>query len=153
RTDVYSLAATLYELITLEPPFRGERRDQILTQILYKEPTSPRKINKKVPVDLETICLKAMEKDPDRRYQTAGQLADDLRRFVNRFAVSARRAGPMRRLVKWTRRRPAVAASLGCLVVTAGAALAFAYRAQRAEQVRLAEQTEAAIRLGDEQNR
>jgi serine/threonine protein kinase len=62
----------------LQPPFTGERRDQVLAQILHKEPKAPRKINKKVPVDLESICLKALDKDPDRRYQRAGQMADDL---------------------------------------------------------------------------
>jgi serine/threonine protein kinase len=66
RTDVYSLGATLYELLTLRPPFTGQRRDQILAQIIHKEPAPPRRRNKQVPRDLETICLKALDKDPDK---------------------------------------------------------------------------------------
>src|SRR5262249_43603465 len=99
RIDIYSLGVTLYELLTLQRPFLGERRDEVIAQIMHKEPKSPRRINRKIQVDLETICLKAMEKDPDRRYQTAGAMAEDLRRYVNRFAISARRAGPMQRLL------------------------------------------------------
>jgi tetratricopeptide (TPR) repeat protein len=134
RTDIYSLGATLYELLTMEPPHQGQSREQVLAQIVHKEPMVPRRIQKKVPVDLETICLKCLEKDPDRRYQTAGELAEDLRRYVNRFAISARRAGPVARLVKWVRRRPALAASLGCLFLAICVAVAFAYQAHRVEE-------------------
>jgi tetratricopeptide (TPR) repeat protein len=142
RTDIYSLGATLYELLTLEPPFKGESREQVLAQIMYKEPKAPRRINKGVPVDLETICLKALEKDPDRRYQTAGQMADDLRRFVDRFAISARRAGPVARGVKWVRRRPALAATCAFALILAVAAAFFAYEANVTEQRRMAEQVQ-----------
>jgi serine/threonine protein kinase len=153
RTDIYSLGATLYELLTLRPPFTGSQRDEVLAQIVHKEPPPPRKVNRRVPVDLETICLKALEKDPDRRYPSAGELAEDLRRYVNRFAIAARRAGPVRRLVKLVRRHPAVAASLGCVLLAFCVAAAFAYRADRAEQRRLTEHREAEARLGEERER
>jgi tetratricopeptide (TPR) repeat protein len=106
-----------------------------------------------VPVDLETICLKALEKDPDRRYQTAGQMAEDLRRYVNRYAIVARRAGPVQRLLKWARRQPAVAASLGCLLIAVAVASAFAYQAHRSDQQRLEEQKQARRELLDEKIR
>jgi serine/threonine protein kinase len=137
RTDVYSLGATLYELLTLRPPFTGKQRDQVLAQIVHKEPRPPRKVNKKVPVDLETICLKALEKDPDRRYQTAGAMAEDLRRYVNRFAIAARRPGPFERLRKWTRRHPGLAAALGGVLLLTLTAGFFAYQAARAERDRI----------------
>src|SRR5262249_8656654 len=140
RTDIYSLGATLYEMLTLRAPFAGSGRDQVLAQVVQKDPRLPRRVNPKVPVDLETICLKALEKDPDRRYQTAGQMADDLRRYVHRFAVTARRPGPLVRLAKWVQRHPALTAAL----VVAGLAVLgtafFAYRATEAEVSRLAQE-------------
>jgi serine/threonine protein kinase len=153
RTDIYSLGATLYELLTLQPPFTAEQRDQLLAQIIQKEPQRPRKVNPRVPVDLETICLKAMDKDPDRRYQTAGQMAEDLRRYVNRFAILARRTGPIAQLQKWVKRNPALAAAgavvLVCLIVAGG----LAYRAQQAERQRLEEQARHEAELLDEKRR
>jgi tetratricopeptide (TPR) repeat protein len=140
RTDVYSLGATLYELLTLQPPFAGASRDQVLAQILHKEPLPPRRLNGKVSRDLETICLKCLEKDPNRRYPTAGALAEDLRRYVNRFAIAARRAGPIARTVKWVRRRPALAAALACAGALALVAAFFACRSHVLEQHRLAEE-------------
>jgi tetratricopeptide (TPR) repeat protein len=96
-------------------------------------------------VDLQTICLKCLEKNPDKRYQTAGGLAEDLRRFRNRFAISARRVGPLQRLAKWARRRPAVATLVVCVLMLTLTAGFFASRSQRAEQRRRAEQRQHAI--------
>jgi serine/threonine protein kinase len=145
RTDIYSLGATLYQLLTLHPPFTGERRDQVLAQILHKEPKSPRKVNPKVSVDLETICLKALEKDPDRRYQTAGAMAEDLRRYVNRFAISARRTSPTERLRKWVRRHPGLAAGIGLALVGIVLAGFFGIKSRRERQERLHQMQEKVV--------
>jgi serine/threonine protein kinase len=139
RTDIYSLGATLYELLTLRPPFSADGRDKLLAMVVQKDASSPRSIDPKIPRDLETICLKCLEKDPDRRYQTAQALADDLRRYLNRFAIAAKPSGPLTRLKKWVKRNPVVtAAGLAVLLTLAGAAVV-AYRSHRAEAERLVE--------------
>jgi tetratricopeptide (TPR) repeat protein len=153
RTDIYSLGATLYELLTLQPPFLAEQRDQLLAQIIQKEPKPPRKVNPRVPVDLETICLKAMDKDPNRRYQTAGQMAEDLRRYVNRFAILARRAGPIARVHKWVKRNPALTGALAVVVCCVAVAGGLAYRAELAERQRREEQAAHEAALLEEKQR
>ena len=145
RTDIYSLGATLYEAMTLTPPFQWERRDQIIAQILHKEPKRPRALDRKIPPDLETICLKAMDKDPDRRYQTAGAMAADLDRFVKRFAITARPAGPIRRTVIWARRHPALACALTVTLLACTVALFFAYQSRVSEDKRLAQERQGAV--------
>ncbi len=139
RTDIYSLGATLYELLTLRPPFEADGRDKLLALVAQKEPPPPRSVDPRVPRDLETICLKCLEKDPARRYQTAKELAEDLRRYVNRFAIQARRAGPLTRLKKWVKRNPAVAAAGLAVLLALAVAGGVGYRSQRAEAERLVE--------------
>ncbi len=112
RTDVYSLGVTLYEMLTGTRPFLGDSRG-LLYQVLHDEPASPRKLEKEIPRDLETICLKAMAKEPSRRYQTAGEMAADLRRFLAGEPIQARRAGMVERSWRWCRRNPAWCAAGG----------------------------------------
>jgi serine/threonine protein kinase/Tfp pilus assembly protein PilF len=109
RTDVYSLGVTLYELLTLEHAFDGRTREELLRQISVEDPRPPRKHNKAIPPELETIILKAVAKNPAERYATAQELADDLRRFLEDRPVQARRPTLLQRARKWARRhRPAV---------------------------------------------
>jgi serine/threonine protein kinase/WD40 repeat protein len=110
RTDVYSLGATLYELLTLRPPFDGKSASELIEQIGQREPLVPRSIDPRVPRDLETIVLKALAKRPADRYATAADLAADLARFLNREPVKARRISPMGRLWRVARRYPGITA-------------------------------------------
>ena len=127
RTDVYSLGVTLYELLTLQPVFSGQDRNELLRQIAFDEPKAPRRLNKAVPEELEIIVLKAMAKNPAERYDTAQELADDLNRFLEDRPIRARRPTLVKRAVKWSRRHKAVviaSAVIMLLVAVSGAAAA-----------------------------
>jgi hypothetical protein len=123
--DVHALGAVLYELLTGRPPFAAETPLDTLLRVVGEEPVPPGRLRPGLPRDLETVCLKCLEKDPQRRYATAALLADDLRRFQNHEPIRARPLGPWGRGLKWARRRPAWAALLG-VIVLAGLALAAA---------------------------
>jgi serine/threonine protein kinase len=125
RTDVYSLGATLYELVTLRPIFDGEDRQTLLNQIMHAEPPAPRGIDRTIPVELETIVQKAIAKVPSERYATARELADDLRRYLRDEPIRARRASLVQHGRKWLRRHPSIVGSAVVLLmlVTAGSLL------------------------------
>ncbi|MCA9076832.1 MAG: serine/threonine protein kinase [Planctomycetaceae bacterium] len=107
-TDIYSMGALLYTLLTSRPPFHAETVADTLNQVRTLEPVSPRLLNDKVPRDLETICLKCLKKDPHRRYSTAQELADDLGRFIDGKPILARPVGRIGHVVKACRRNPLV---------------------------------------------
>jgi hypothetical protein len=124
RTDIYSLGVTLYELLTLEPAFAGHDRQELLRQIAFEEPRSPRRLDRHIPRGLETIVLKAMAKEPEKRYPSAEALAEDLKRFLADEPIRARRAPLWERVLRWVKRRPALAALLGTVALALAGLLA-----------------------------
>jgi WD40 repeat protein/serine/threonine protein kinase/tetratricopeptide (TPR) repeat protein len=141
RTDVYSLGVTLYELLTLEPVFSGQDRQELLRQIAFEEPQSPRRLNKAAPEELEIIVFKAMAKNPAERYDTAQELADDLRRFLEDRPIRARRPTLVQRAAKWSRRHKPIVWSAVVILPVALVGLAVstiliagAYERERAQR-------------------
>jgi WD40 repeat protein/tRNA A-37 threonylcarbamoyl transferase component Bud32 len=122
--DVHALGALLYALLTGRPPYQAASVYETLLRLQSEEPVPPSRLQPGVPRDLDTLCLKCLEKDPARRYASAADLADDLRRFRAREPVRARPVGPLERAAKWVRRRPAVAALLAAVVLVTAAAFA-----------------------------
>ncbi len=153
RSDVYSLGATLYECLTLLPPFEGRDVRAVVAKVIGEEPRPPRRINPRIPRDLETICITAMEKDAARRYQTAGDLAADLNRFLRGEPITARPPSMLERTWKLAGRNKSIAASITIVLVAAIVGLSVLWYRERATAWRLDAKLQSALldkRTGDE---
>ncbi len=150
--DVYALGAILYELLTGRPPFRGATVLETLDQVRHTEPVAVRQLQPKTPRDLETICLKCLAKDPRRRYASAAELADDLRRFQDGAPVRSRPVNVWERAGKWVRRRPTLAALWAAGILLALAAVGVAVALQYSGRLkRSLDDTEAERKTAAEQ--
>src|SRR5262249_44307730 len=137
-TDVYGLGAVFYEMLTGIQPFAGGTSLETVRQVLEEEPRRPSLTNERLDRDLETICLKCLEKEPDRRYGSAEALAEELERWIRGEPILARPATRVDRVVKWAKRRPAIATLISLLfLVGAGGLAGILWEAQRARDGRI----------------
>jgi tetratricopeptide (TPR) repeat protein len=143
--DIYALGALLYDVLTGRPPFRGETPTETERQVIAEEPVPPARLNPKVPRDLETICLKCLHKEPQRRYADAGALAEDLRRFLEGRPIRARRISPLEHAWRWCRRNPAWTMLAVTVLVVVGLLVSGALWMQRQQ---LERRLEAEVRRG-----
>jgi WD40 repeat protein/serine/threonine protein kinase len=156
RADIYALGLTLYELLTLRPAFETSDRLQMMARIKSEEPPRPRSVDRRIPRDLETIALKACEKEPGGRYGTAEAMAEDLRRFLADEPIQARQASAAERYRRWARRNPMIAVLGGVLtalllVVTVGSLFVAGRMAQLVDKERIAARAERSSRLEADQ--
>ncbi len=151
RTDVYSLGATLYELLTLRPPFEGRTREQLVTAISFDDPKDPRKRNPQIPRALATVALKAMEKDPKRRYPSARAMAEDLDRFLNGEPIWAAPPSLWERCVKLVKRHKVISTAVAAGLLAAAVAGTLVWRSM--ERRRAARVKEFVHRAEDAERR
>jgi WD40 repeat protein/serine/threonine protein kinase len=123
RSDVYGLGVTLYEMLTLRPVFEETNRARLIERVLHDRPSPPRKVDRHIPLDLETVVLKSIAREPHARYARASELAEDLHRFLESRPILARRVGPAERAWRWARRNPMIASLLASLVLVLSAGL------------------------------
>lgn len=144
HTDIYSLGATLYELLCFQPAFPGSDEKEILGAIIARDPAAPRKIAPTVPSELDTICMKTLEKSPEARYATARALGEDLRRYIQDLPITAKRPGIAKRVAKFVKRRKAPVIAVTAVVLLAAAAL-FSWRQTSARRTAEVQQRTAEI--------
>ncbi len=155
-TDVHAIGSILYEVLTGRPPFLGDSVAETMRQIQVQDPVPLRRLNPKVPRDLETLCLKCLEKDSSRRYSSAEALAGDLRQFLDGRPITARRVSALERTWRWCRRRPAIASLVTALGVTTAGGFVGLYtlwrisESERARAVSESARAEAARRISED---